>query len=77
MSKNLVVHYDHYPQIKYQFLNAINQADYADINESSNSVKSNNYTSFYSSKNNYNYNYIPASSSITTGKYLFYDVLLT
>ncbi|CAF1286021.1 unnamed protein product [Adineta steineri] len=33
MSKNLLIHYDTYPQIKYHFLNAIHQAD---ANENSN-----------------------------------------
>jgi hypothetical protein len=68
MTKNLLVYYDPYPQIKYQFLNAINQADYADIPESSNSIKSENPTSFYSYKSNLDYNYVPAPNSITTGK---------
>jgi hypothetical protein len=40
MSKNLLIHFESYPQIKYQFLNAINQADYIDINENSYSIKS-------------------------------------
>jgi hypothetical protein len=61
MSKNLLIHYESYPQIKYQFLNAINQAD---ISINPNSVKSENSSSFSS----FNNNYIPTSNSSVTGK---------
>ena len=68
MSQNLLVHFDSYPQIKYQFLNAINQANYAVINENPNSIKTDNTTSFHSFKTNPNDNYVPTSDSIVTGK---------
>lgn len=42
MSKHLLAHYDSSPQLKYQFLNAIN---YADANENSISVSNSNVTS--------------------------------
>ncbi len=59
MSHYLLIYYDSYPQIKYHFLNAINQADYVDINESPNSIKTDNSNSSYSFKTNPNGNYIP------------------
>ena len=62
ISKNLLGHYEPYPQIKYQFLDAINQADNANnINEKTPTRKSSN-------KVNYNYNYIPTSHSMMTGE---------
>ncbi|CAF2978671.1 unnamed protein product [Rotaria sp. Silwood2] len=66
MSKNLTLHYESYPQIKYQFLNAVNQADYANNNENPHPIKSDNYSSPYSFKTNHNDNYIPTSNSIVT-----------
>ncbi|CAF3533917.1 unnamed protein product [Rotaria sp. Silwood1] len=66
MSKNLSLHYDSYPQIKNQFLNAVNQADYANMNENSHLIKSRNYSSSYSFKTNHNDNYIPTSNSFVT-----------
>ncbi|CAF0864250.1 unnamed protein product [Rotaria sordida] len=66
MSKNLFGHYDSYPQIKYQLLNAINQADYAHINENTHPIKSNNYSSSYLFKTDSNDNYISTSNSIVT-----------
>ncbi|CAF4062932.1 unnamed protein product [Rotaria sordida] len=66
MSKNLFGHYDSYPQIKYQLLNAINQADYVHINENTHPIKSDNYSSSYLFKTDSNDNYISTSNSIVT-----------
>ena len=65
MSKNLLSHYESYPQIKYQFLDVMNQADNANINEKTHARKSSNTSPF---KVNYNYDYIPTSHSMMTGK---------
>ncbi|CAF2087938.1 unnamed protein product [Rotaria magnacalcarata] len=64
MSKHLSSHYDAHPQIKYQLLNAINQADYANMNGNFHSMKSDNSSSSYSYTTNQNY--IPTSNSIDT-----------
>ncbi|CAF5190302.1 unnamed protein product, partial [Rotaria magnacalcarata] len=64
MSKHLSSHYDAHPQIKYQLLNAINQADYANMNGNFHSMKSDNSSSSYSYTTNQNY--IPTSNSIAT-----------
>jgi hypothetical protein len=45
LSKNLLVHYDSNPQIKYQFLDAINQADYTHPIRSDNPISKNDYVS--------------------------------
>ncbi|CAF4719618.1 unnamed protein product, partial [Rotaria socialis] len=55
MSKHLSSHYDAHPQIKYRLLNAINQADYANMNGSFHSMKSDNSSSSYSYTTNQNY----------------------
>ena len=69
MFKNLLNHYEPYPQVKYQFLDAVNQADNADMNGKSHPGKSVNNSSY---KPNRNYNYNSTSHSMQTGKSILF-----
>lgn len=70
MFKNLLNHYEPYPQVKYQFLDAVSQADNADVNGKSHPEKSVNNSSV---KPNRNYNYHPTSHSMQTGKSILFN----
>ena len=63
MSKTLLIHYEAYPEIKYQFLNAMSQADY--VNSDENPNKFTNSSSF---KSDLDVNYTPTSNSIVPGR---------